>query len=535
MDDAHVSAPTGPRRPAGATATSPRRRRAVIASDRKNRARKATSGTGKSSGGPPPPRADAAEHPPQLERHRGPRQRPRSPGRRRRRTPTPPGRGRRPGPRPRTRRSRRPSPAAPTGATGRPPRRCSSSTPRTSWRSPAGVHAEADDVAAAEAASRAAPAARYRRARCTSSTTSAADRGVAAGGLVVGRRGQEARPEGHGAGPRAARGEGAGAHHGREVEEGRQLLVGPLGAVVRLHRHQPAPPCVLGDQARRAPPAPATCRRRGTAGACRWRPRRRRGRPTACPPSRAAGWSVTTVAPCAAATSAVASVEPSSTTMTSWGAGSRARSDVSRTGSVRSSSRAGTTIDTVAEPAPPSGAGDGGAGCGTRARSSTPATRPRATSATCCTAQPRRSRAARAAAATFTPGRDADPVREHVVVGLPRCGPGSPSTAPARCARTGPTAGGSSGCPWPPTGTAPGTGRSRSASAARHSGSTRRRDGSAAKRSRSCCGQVHPPAVEVLADVAQEVGELEGEAEVAGRATRPRGHAARGSAASSRR
>ena len=108
-----------------------------------------------------------------------------------------------------------------------------------------------------------------------------------------------------------------------------------------------------------------------------------------------------TVAPCAAATSPVASVELSSTTMTSWGAGSRARTDVSRTGSVRSSSRAGTTIDTVAEPAPPRGPAPR-RGVGTRARSSTPATMPKATRATCCTAQPRRSSVARAAAATFT-------------------------------------------------------------------------------------------------------------------------------------
>jgi hypothetical protein len=69
---------------------------------------------------------------------------------------------------------------------------------------------------------------------------------------------------------------------------------------------------------------------------------------------------------------------------------------------------------------------------------------------------------------------------------------------------------------------------------ARQRASTMRVVGSAPKRSRSSCGQVDAAAVEVLGDVAQEVGELEREPEVARRADAA-GETARGSAASSRR
>ena len=89
---------------------------------------------------------------------------------RRRRTPRPRGPGRPLGPRPRTRRSRRPSPAAPTGATGRPPTRCSSSTP-----APAGAGHRGTCGTRRRHRRRGSPRAtlaRYRRARCTSSTTS---------------------------------------------------------------------------------------------------------------------------------------------------------------------------------------------------------------------------------------------------------------------------------------------------------------------------------------------------------------------------
>ena len=116
-----------------------------------------------------------------------------------------------------------------------------------------------------------------------------------------------------------------------------------------------------------------------------------------------------------------------------------------------------------------------------------------------------------------------------------RSGPGSARTAPGRCRRSGPSA--AAACAIPVSAKAY-SARLRSISYARnarHSGVTRRCVEVDAEASQVLLRQVHPAAVEVLVDVAQEVGQLEGQPERAGRRVRLRAGRLAAPAASSPR
>ena len=292
------------------------------------------------------------------------------------------------------------------------------------------------------------------------------------------------------AGAGGPRGEGAGAHHRREVEEGRELLVGPLGAVVGLDRHQPAAGGVLGDQAAervgrepRVGVEEEQVRAGGRLGADVAGPRLAR-------PAAGGGGAATTVAPCAAATAAVASVEPSSTTITSWGAGSRARSEASSDGQ-RPLLVAGGHHDRHRRRSRHRRRGPARRrGVGMRARSSTPATRPSSRPrATCSTAQPRRSSGGPGGGATLHPGRHAGPVGEHVVVGRLDAVQDPRVQHAGRCARTGPRPAAAARCP---SSADRYRRRQRSISnriSARHSGVDAPAGGVGVEALRSCCGR----------------------------------------------
>ena len=253
-------------------------------------------------------------------------------------------------------------------------------------------------------------------------------------------------------------GERAGAHHGRDVEERRELLVGPLGAVVGLDRQQPAVRRRARRRGERRRRAPARCRRRGTAGGSPWPPRPRRGRRTACRPIPRGGVAESTRAPWARATAAVASVEPSSTTMTSCGRGSSSAQRGEQHGQ-RALLVAGRDHDRhrrgpAARHRGPTGravVASAGRGVGMRASSSAPATRPSDDEQDIGHDQARLGSDARAARSDLGACRHACPAGEHVVVRPPRSGPGSPSTAPMRSARTGTTQAAGAGCPARPT------------------------------------------------------------------------------------
>ena len=186
--------PTGTRR--DRQVTSPPHERDRQRPDEHGQERHAAA-RGRASGRPPPPRADAAEHPPQLDAPRPPRPRPGPPGRRRRRT-THPSRPRTPARATATHAHTQATVPSRAQAGDRPaPDAMFFVQPSTSWRTPPG-YMRKPTASPPPRQRTGSPWARYRRARCTSSTTSARDRGVAADGPVVGGRGEEARPERHG-------------------------------------------------------------------------------------------------------------------------------------------------------------------------------------------------------------------------------------------------------------------------------------------------------------------------------------------------
>ena len=194
--------------------------------------------------------------------------------------------------RPRRRPPRRRSTPPPTRPPRRPrPVRHRRRRPPGSWSSPrraGGRHRGTCGTARSRPRPGTAPAAlrRDRRGPDGGPRPPLPARRVPAGPLVVGRLVSRHGPNAAGRRGGAMRRRPA-AHHRHQVGEGRCLLVGALGDVVRLDRQQPVRPG-RHERSSRARRPTATCRRRGTGGGRRWPRRRRRGRPTTCRANRRA-------------------------------------------------------------------------------------------------------------------------------------------------------------------------------------------------------------------------------------------------------